>query len=264
VDHRQAINSLKPIFRFPMRDKDSANRFLVGSALSLAGFLIPILPSLLAYGYAIRVMRQTATGDSPSMPAWDDWNAYIKDGVRGALVSFACFFPAFLVFLLGFGLYLAAFIALAMADSGGSQSYAAFASLALLATAALFVALPIGSILLFLGAIPLPLATAHFAIKDSLAAAFRIREWLPILRANKLGYFISWVIVAGLFGMTYLVFFTAYYTLILICLLPFLMAPAVFYTMLVVGALFGNVYHESALAIEPEPLAAESGSQVMG
>ena len=250
MDHRQAITSLKPIFRFPMRDKDSANRFLVGSALSLAGFLIPILPGLLAYGYAIRVMRQTATGDSPSMPAWDDWNDFMKEGVRGVVVSFVCFFPAFLVFLLGFGLYLAAFIALAMADSGGSQSDAALISLTLLGTAALFASIPIGSILLILGAVPLPLATAHIAVKDSLAAAFRVREWWPILRANKLGYFIVWVIVAGLFGMTYFVFFTAYYTLILACFLPFLIAPASFYTMLLAGALFGHVYHESAMTLQ--------------
>jgi len=109
----------------------------------------------------------------------------------------------------------------------------------------LFVSLFLGTLLFLLGSILLPVATAHFVAQDKLTAAFQVRAWWPLLKANKLDYFIAWVVVAGLLALAYLAFTLAYYTLILICLAPFLMAPLGFYVMLVASALFGQTYRES-------------------
>lgn len=75
--------------------------------------------------------------------------------------------------------------------------------------------------------------------------AFRFGEWWPLLRASKLGFFIAWVVVLGLITLLYLVFTLSYYTLILLCFLPVLVAPLSFYLMLVASALFGQTYRES-------------------
>ena len=57
MEHASAINSLKPHFRFPVRGDRVTERFLVGSALFLASFIIPIVPALFVLGYAVQVMR---------------------------------------------------------------------------------------------------------------------------------------------------------------------------------------------------------------
>jgi predicted CDP-diglyceride synthetase/phosphatidate cytidylyltransferase len=93
-----------------------------------------------------------------------------------------------------------------------------------------------------LASIPLPVALAHFAAEDKFAAAFRFREWWRVLRANPLGFLIAWVVVVGLIGIVYFLSLTAYFTLVLICLLPFLLLPACFYVVLVGASLFGDLY----------------------
>jgi len=111
--------------------------------------------------------------------------------------------------------------------------------------AIMFVSMFVGSILTLLGAIALPVALSHTVAEDDLVAAFRVRQWWGILKADKLGYFISWVIIAGLMGILYLILMLAYSTLVLCCLLPILMAPVGLYIMLIGAALFGQTYRES-------------------
>jgi hypothetical protein len=55
---------------------------------------------------------------------------------------------------------------------------------------------------------------------------------------------IGWVVVVGLMGVVYVLSLTAYFTLVLICLLPFLLLPAFFYVALVGASLFGDLYAE--------------------
>jgi len=52
-----AITMLKAVFRFPFQGK-WRDRFLVGTALTFAGFVIPIVPLIFVYGYALQIMRQ--------------------------------------------------------------------------------------------------------------------------------------------------------------------------------------------------------------
>lgn len=245
------ISSLKTLFRFPFQGPDWRNRFIVGSVLSFAGCIIPIVPSIFVAGYLLQVMRRAIQGEELTLPAWEDWSRLGVDGLRALLVSLAYFLPGLIVFIGGLVLYFAASFSLPFFMNAADETSALAPLLLLLATMAImFLSMFIGSILLLAGAIPWPMATAHFVAQDRVAAAFRVREWWPLLTRNGLGYFIAWVVTLGLAGVLYLGAMLAYYSLIGCFLIPFLAAPLGFYLALVGVALFGATYRES-LDIQP-------------
>jgi hypothetical protein len=248
VEHASAINSLKPHFRFPLRGDRVAERFLIGSALFLGSLILPILPALFVVGYAVQVMRRATAGEAPSMHAWQDWGAMLKDGFRAWVISFLFFLPGTIVLLAGYGAYFASF--LSMGALSGNETDATFVLPFLLGMASLFLGLGLGSLLFVLASIPLPVALAHFAAEDKFAAAFRFRQWWRVLRANPLGFLIGWVVVVGLIGVVYFFSLTAYFTLVLICLLPLLLLPAFFYVILVGASLFGDLYAEGRAKVQ--------------
>ncbi|MFQ5399633.1 MAG: DUF4013 domain-containing protein [Anaerolineae bacterium] len=243
------MNTLKRFFTFPFEGPDWPSRFLIGAGLLLAGFVIPILPAIIVLGYVLQVMRQAIEGESLTLPPWEDWSRLAVDGLRLFLINLVFFLPGMIISFGGITAYFMASIALPLSleSAGpGSGMETALPFLFLAAFAAMFFSLFLGSLLLMLGVIPLPAAVAHFAAQDRAAAAFHVSEWWPILRANKLGYFIDWVIIGGLFAIFYYGFLMAYYTLILCCFLPILTAPFAFYVSLVSAALFGHSYREGA------------------
>ncbi len=255
-----ATAPLRPFFLFPLRDRQSVSRFLVGSALLLAGMLVPIVPGLLVYGYGLRVARRTIAGEAPEMSPWEDWSGLLSLGFRGFLASLVYTLPAFVVFALGVGAYFIASIMIPL--SAGPSGTPSDASLAffLAAMVAMILSIPVGAVLLVLGVLPLPAALCHFAASDRLRSAFAIDEWWPVLSANRLGYLISFVITAGVFGITYWVSLTLWYTILLACLAVLLAAPIGFYTTLLAAALFGEAYREGKTAAAGAGAAVESAS----
>ena len=87
----------------------------------------------------------------------------------------------------------------------------------------LFLSMFVGTILLIAGTIPLPAAIGHFIANDKLTSAFHIREWGRIIKKDKWGYLISWLIVVGMFGTLYIGFMLAYMTFVL-CFVGYLLA----------------------------------------
>ncbi len=51
-----ATSALKPLLKVPFQGPDWRNRFLIGSALLLAGFFVPLLPSIFVGGYTVAIM----------------------------------------------------------------------------------------------------------------------------------------------------------------------------------------------------------------
>jgi hypothetical protein len=245
-----SLSQLKTFFRFPFQDSSSKSRFAIGSLLVLAGFIVPILPGLIAYGYCLRILRRSAEGEPPTMPPWDDWSAYLSLGFRGAIVHLTFLGPALIVFVAGMALYVATFFMIPLADSpGANASDGAIALVVLLAMASMFGSMAVGSVLLLLGTLPLPAAMSHFAVTDQLSAAFRFREWWGILWANRLGYFIAFVIVAGILGLAYFAFFIFYASVVFLCLGYLLTIPVAFYAMLVAAGIFGAAYREGLTVV---------------
>jgi len=251
MNRQAALAQLKPYFRFPLQDAQARTRFVVGCALLLAGFIVPILPALFVWGYALRIMRATADGEPPSMPAWDDWSSFLSLGFRGGIVGFVFMLPGQAFFFFGVASYFGTFFLLPLAErAGGSEGGALFA-LFFLAFGVMMLSIIIGSALLLLGTIPLPAALAHFVAKDRLAAAFSVREWWPALWTNALGYFISFVVSAGILAIAYYAFILLYSTFVLVCLGFLLAIPIGVYAAFLGAALFGECYCEGfALARE--------------
>jgi hypothetical protein len=240
--------SLKALLRFPFRGADGQSRFVIGTLLVLAGFVVPIVPGVFLLGYVLRVMRRAIRGQELALPEWDDWGRMGLDGLRAMVVTLAYLLPGLVALFGGMGIYFASvfILPLSMAVLGeGSGVEVLFPLMLLGSMAIMFLSMFLGTLILVLGGALLPVATAHFCVQDEVAAAFRLRQWWPMLRVNALGYFVAWVILAGLMAMVYLGVILAYSTLILCCLIPLLLAPVGFYLWLVGAAVFGGTYRES-------------------
>ena len=245
-------DSVKDVLRFPFEGPEWQSRLLVGVGLTLANFLLPLVPAIFVSGYTLRVMRQAVRGEKLELPPWDDWGEMAKDGLRLLLVNLAYLAPGFLVIFGGMMLFFALtfgfpMLFVFMAEVGETSSPVALLMplVFVLGMTLLFGSMAVGWLLYMLGGVPLPVAKAHFVAQGEVAAAFRVREWWAILRGNKLGYFVGWVVVVGLFAMWYVVVILVNQTLILSPLVPFLALPFWFYLSLVNAAVFGQVYRES-------------------
>jgi len=247
--------SLKSILRFPFHGRDWMSRFVIGVALTFANFVVPIIPSLFVSGYALRVMRRAIAGEEPALPPWEDWGGLLKDGLRGLVVSLVYLLPGTFVYFSGLLLYFVVMFSFPFFEAFAKEQrglFVLFPLLFLVSMVALFISLSIGSLLVILGAIPLPVATAHFVAHDRVSAAFHVREWFRLLWANKLGYVVAFVVVTGLMAIMYIAMMLTAYTLILWPLMYLLIAPFGFYLSLVSTVLFGQTYRESVMIVGRE------------
>lgn len=241
---KASTSQLKPIFSFPLIDKQSRERFLIGSAILLGSFVVPIIPGLIVFGYVLRVMRSTARGEAPSMAPWDDASKLLNLGFRGTVAQLLFTLPAILLYLFGTFAYFGAFFLIPLSAARDTEPSGAILTTLFLAMAVMFVSLAVGSLLLVVGLLPLPASLTHLAVKDELSAAFKWREWWPILSANRLGYFIAFVVLLGILAMLNFVVLVLYYTIVLMCVAYVILIPISFYALLVGGALFGEAYRE--------------------
>src|SRR5687768_10351201 len=137
---------LKEIFLFPVRDAEARQHFLVGALVSVAAFIIPVLPYLVLFGYAVRIAKQVLNDESPRMVPWDDWGGMFKDGVKMFGVRFIYSLPIILFTLPMMILSIA--MPFILENTNGAETDAFFA---------LFMAIMIGSFCLI---IPISIAIA--------------------------------------------------------------------------------------------------------
>jgi hypothetical protein len=259
-----SVPSLKTIFRFPFQGAGWEKRFLVGTLLTFVSFIIPIVPVIFVCGYLLEVIRRAVKGEEMVLPDWTDWGKLGLDGLKYFVVNLVFLLPGTLIYVVGFGFYFIATFSMSFGSAFTQNSPGvlpdAFVPVFMLALLVFFISMFLGPLLFILGAIPLPAAIANLAAEGHLAAGFRLRQWWPALWKNKLGYFITWTILFGLFFILYLVFFLVYITCILCWLIPFLLAPMGFYLGLVYAALFGLTFRESleVQAVET-PVAPPAG-----
>ncbi len=249
------LRGLKRFFVFPFEGADWQKRFIIGAALVLVSSFIPVIPLIFVGGYVMQVMLRAIEGQALALPEWEDWGKLGVDGLRYGVVGLVFMLPGILVYFGGIGIYMFASMLLPLTmqmvdhGRGGFDVIPLFFVVSILI---LFVSIFVGMILTLLGAIPLPAALAHFVAKDQVGAAFRFREWWPLLWRNKMGYFIAWVLCGGLIGILYYGIMVLYSTMVLCLLIPVLSAPLLFYLALVCAAVFGETYRESAAAINKE------------
>jgi hypothetical protein len=241
--------SLRAAFKYPFETKNWILQFVIGTALIFAGMVIPIIPIIFVYGYFAEVMRRAITDDEMTLPAWDNWGQLFKDGLRCVGVGAVYLGPGILVSMVGFFAYfvmIVASIALTPDSAYDSSTSGLIGLLSLGAMGTLFLSMFFGTILLLAGAVPLPVALAHFIAHDNLGSAFHLREWGITIQRDKWGYLIAWLLVVGMFGVLYLGFMLAYMTFILCIIGYLLMFPVSFYIMIVSASIFGKHYRDNA------------------
>jgi hypothetical protein len=124
---------------------------------------------------------------------------------------------------------------------------------------------PIGGLFFFLGilifslfgilALPygviLAAAQAHVAARRSFSAAFEFREWWGIFRQAIGPFIIAYIMIMVASFIFAFVMQIAMITIVLICILPFLMIPYSAYLMLITNALYSQAYATGQAGIQP-------------
>lgn len=238
--------NLQTILKFPFKDPNWKSKFTIGSLLYLIGFFI--LPAFIVGGYAYEIMRRIIIEkNEPSMPEWDDYGEYLLNGVKLFGVGLIYGSPT-LMLMLPFFLVVFSFPFVGMI----SEEYLnAFFVVLPLTIGMVFIASIIGFVFGMLGLA----AKGHMVAKGEFAAAFRVREWWPIFRANLGGFFLAYLV---LMALSYLLTFAVQIlmaTLILCIIVPFLMVAVSFYLALVSNVLFAKAYADGVekLAAQPKP-----------
>lgn len=227
---------LQQIFMFPVKDAEARKHFLIGCLVSLAGFIIPILPFLALYGYGARIAKQILNDEAPHMTPWDDWGGMFKDGARMFGIRMIYAVPI-LILLVPVILGSIAFpIVLENSSSANTDSIIA-----------LFMVIMFGAICLIIPlslplAVIIPAAEMHVLDKNEFGAGLRIKEWWAILRANLSGFIAAFAIfyIASFILTFALQIIMA--TIILSCLLFILMPALTTYLTIIMYVTIAQAY----------------------
>ena len=244
------MNNLQETLFFPFRDADSRKQFLIACAVVLAGFIIPILPFILLMGYTTKIMRQVIDEKKePSMPAWQgsDWSEMLLDGLR--------LYGAQLVLMLPLLLFMGCGIISMVSGSIGFSTLADESTRSFAPIAGVFffvgiVFITIFSILSLPYGIITTAAQAHVATKRSFTAAFEFKEWWPIFQKGLGQFVIAYIIVMVTSLIFAFVIQFAMITIVLMCVVPFIMIPYSAYLTLIMNTFYAQAYASGREALQ--------------
>jgi len=241
------MSNLGELLTFPFTTAEARKNFLFGCLAMFIGFFIPLLPYIIVYGYVAKIVRKVAEGESPSMPAWDDFNEMFTDGLRLYGVKLVFSLPVILIMFAGLGTYIAGTMVMVFQEDPDIINIL-LPILLLVLGATMCVTVILGMAISFM-AYP---ASIHAVVKRNFAAGFRFREWWPILRVN-VGGFLFAILVAFAISFLYSIGVQILmFTIILLCLLPVLMAFIMFYIILVPELLAAQAYRDGLLKLSAE------------
>lgn len=242
------MNITQETLTWPFKDPEWKNKFIIGSALALAGTLIPLvglLGLLVVYGYALIIMRQVMQGEAPKLPKWDKLGEMFIDGLKAMVSSLGYFIPVVLISCCSLlFLFTAMFGGIALSSNSTRGVNAGFPLMFIAWELGFFVTIGIVTLLFILGIIPTPIAVGQYARTGEIGAGYRVREVWQILRSNMSGFLLAWVIYVGFVYVTSFSVYFAYATIILCFLLPVILAPISFYLSLLYAIVFGMAYRE--------------------
>jgi hypothetical protein len=246
------MDNIQETLLFPVRDADARKQFLLACLVMLAAFIIPILPMFVLMGYGVKIMRQIIDErKNPSMPSWQgiDWTETFVDGVKLYGAQFVLMLP--LMMLMGCGM---------ISMFGGTFGLAALADESTSSFA------PIGMVFMFVGVgffmlfsvlslpygIVLSAVAPHVATKRSFSAGFEFKEWWAIFR-KALGQFLLAYALSFVVSFVFVIVMQiAMMTLVLMCIVPFVMIPYSVYIMLMTNTLTAQAYLAGRDALQTE------------
>jgi hypothetical protein len=253
-----SLDGAQAIFSFAFKDPRWKMKFLIGTLLGFAGYIVPILPGLIVLGYGATIMRQIIVDNAgASLPEWDDWGKLLSRGFKMGSAMFIFMLPVIILFVGGYFLMMFSFFGSVFSQSNSAADTSAPTVMFLLGSfggmtmfvVAMLISLPLGLLL--------PAAVANGVAKDSFLAAFHLREWWKILRVNAGGFFTALVLVYGSYVLLIFALQIVYMTVILCFLLPLLANILSFYLTIVCAAALGEAYRRGAELTQPAATADE-------
>lgn len=247
-----SLEGVQNILSYPFKAPEWKTKFLIGSALAFANYIIPILPGIVQAGYFAKIMRATIVdGAEPALPEWDDWGQLFSRGFKVTCATLIYMLPAILLLVGG---YLLVYVPLIISSFASGSSYDPNSSMMGASVIGMFA----GMAMIFLGfivyiplALMLPPAITHLIAKDSFVAAFRIWEWWAILRANLWGFFTAASLIVGVYTILFLIVYMFYLTIILCILLPIGASIMVMYLSAIAAPLLGEAYRKGVENLTP-------------
>jgi hypothetical protein len=245
--------NLNEILVFPVKDAEARKHFLVGTLVSFAAMIIPIVPYLALFGYAARIARQVLNAESPRMIAWDDWGGMVKDGLKMFGVRMILGLPIIIAVLPLILASIAFPIFVGNANSAEVDTF--FAIFTVIMLASLCIIIPISIPLTVI----IPAAEMYVLEKEDFAAGLRFREWWPILRANLGGFIAAFAIYYLTAMITIFVIQLLGATIILACLMFVLLPASTIYITLIMYVTAAQAYRDGKVKLaqnEPAPKPA--------
>lgn len=234
------------VLRFPFQGRDAWKKLAVGALLSLLMFIIPLLPMLVIYGYAVRIMKRILHQDGdPYLPEWDNWDVLLKDGLRVWGASLLIGLPLVLLMFVSLGAIVVPWFLLpaTTAENGRLSNDATI--LATLITVMGF----LGLLLALMLSLPLALVQGpilgHVVAQDSFQAAFRVKEWWSILRAGLGIFLLETVVVMALAWLGSIIISLSTLTILLCFLYPLLIAIEMFFLTLYTYTFIALAYRDA-------------------
>lgn len=232
---------------FPFNDEDWIKKVVIYGVVMFLGIFIIPLPLL--GGYGLRLLRGVVQTGEPRLPDWDNLGDLYRDGLAQLVISLVYMLPLYIVMCCGMVPFFAAPFALAGAEDapglaiGGTVLGYGFG----------MAAIGLASLLGILASFVVYVALARYADTGELGSAFRFREVWDLLKANLGQFVLAFAVYYGLsaglgFVMQFLIF-----TVVLICVFPFLMVVMAFYLQALLGALYGLAYREAQVKLDPAP-----------
>lgn len=244
------LEGVKKAVYFPFKGEKWGIKLLIGSAIMLAIY-IPVagIAAIIALdGYFGQIMKRVIVQDEdPELPEWKDWGTLFLDGLKILGTSLVYVFPGMLCVVAGYVLFMVLDFSLAFSTATINPHmstlpltffgnlFGMFGGMALIW---------VGMLLTIVGAVFLPPAMGNMIAKGNFEAAFRIKEWWPVFKANIGGYLLTIAMMMGIYSLMILVIFCLYSTVILCVLVPIAVCVAIYLLGVMVFALYAVSYRD--------------------
>ncbi len=245
---------LEETLMMPLKDENGVTKFLIGAALIFAGGIIPILPTLFFLGYLYRIHHRVVNEQSgPLMPEWDDWGKLLTDGLKylGAMLIYLA--PALVLMFGGYVVMFGSTFGMALVAEAAGSDGEPLGVLMMLVMFASIALIMLGVLLSLVIGVLTPAGLVHMSVKDTFAAAFRVNEWGKIMRANLSGYILALLIILGLTIIGTMAAQFLYVTVVLCCLMPFVLSAVYYYIGVVSANLFAEAYLKGQARLDQPP-----------
>jgi hypothetical protein len=256
------VNNIQETLLFPVRDAEARKQFLFACLVMLATFIIPILPTFILMGYGVKIMRQIIDErKKPSMPAWQgmDWAETFIDGVKLYGVQLVLMLPLMILMGCGFVSFFGGSFGMSALAEESTRPLASFGMIFIFIGVAFFM---LFSLLSLPYGIILSAVSPHVATKRSFAAGFEFKEWWAIFR-KAIGQFLLAYALTFVVSFAFIIVMQiAMMTLVLMCIVPFIMIPYSVYVMLMTNTLTAQAYLAGRDALEAEASMIQTESNV--